>query len=104
MNQHRCLTGRLPRRTFVSVMALQVGKVTHYYDQAGVAVVELKRPLAVGQEVSFQRGEDVLFSQVVQSMQIEHENIERAKSGDTVGIKVDQKVKPGTVMLRLVKK
>ena len=36
------------------------------------------------------------FTQQVDSMQVEHEQIEKAKKGDDVGLKVDDKVKPGT--------
>lgn len=80
-------------------MAKKIGTVTHYYDKAGVAVVKLAAPLAVGDTITFQRG-DTLFSQEVQSIQIEHENINKAKAKTSVGIKVDQQVKPGTVVTR----
>ena len=80
-------------------MAEEVGKVTHYYDKVGVAVVELSAPLAVGEEVTFKRGE-TQFTQEVTSMQVEHEQIEKAEAGQAVGVKVDQKIKPGAVVYR----
>lgn len=80
-------------------MAKEVGKVTHYYDKAGVAVVELCAPLAVGDEITIKHGETNI-SQTVQSIQIEHENVAKASKGTSVGLKVEQKVKPGAQVWR----
>ncbi|OGG07946.1 hypothetical protein A3D05_00145 [Candidatus Gottesmanbacteria bacterium RIFCSPHIGHO2_02_FULL_40_24] len=70
----------------------QIGKVTHYYDKIGVAVVKLSAPLKVGDTIRFS-GHDQEFNQEVKSMQIEHENIEKAPKGLEIGMKVDKKVK-----------
>lgn len=80
-------------------MAEEVGKVVHYYDKAGVAVVALTGTLNVGDNVTFERGEES-FSQEVESMQIEHENVKQASGGTSVGLKVAQRVKPGAVVRR----
>lgn len=69
-----------------------IGKVIHYYDKIGVAVVKLNGTLKVGDKIKLVRGENE-FTQEVTSMQIEHENIESAKKGDEVGLKVDQATK-----------
>lgn len=71
----------------------KVGKITHYYDKIGVAVLELDADLAVGDKIKFIRGGEDLFEQTVESMQIEHEQIQQAKKGETVGLRVDQEVK-----------
>ncbi len=75
----------------------QIGKVTHYYDKIGVAVVELSQMLKTGDKIKFS-GHDKEFSQEVSSMQIEHNQINQAKKGDIVGMKVDQPVKEGDVV------
>jgi len=81
-------------------METEVGKVVHYYDKVGVAIVELSEKLAVGDTVKLKRGEDE-FEQEVTSMQLEHESVESAKKGDAVGIKVDQKTKEGAVVFKV---
>lgn len=73
---------------------VKVGKVIHYYDKIGVAVVELLKPLKVGDTVKIS-GHDQEFSQTVASMQMEHESLESAKKGQSIGLKVDQAVKEG---------
>ncbi|HUW24750.1 MAG TPA: U32 family peptidase C-terminal domain-containing protein [Patescibacteria group bacterium] len=71
----------------------KVGKVTHYFDKIGVAVLELTGNLAVGDTIKISRSGGDDFTMTVQSMQVEHEQIQEAKKGDTVGLKVDQSVK-----------
>jgi len=71
----------------------KIGKVKHYYDKIGVAVVELDGGLSKGDKIKFVRGGEDMFEQEVESMQIEHDKIDSAKKGDVVGLKVDQEVK-----------
>lgn len=76
-----------------------LGKVTHYYDKIGVAVVEVKAPIKVGETIRIKAPEasprETDFTQEVVSMQIEHEQIKKAKKGDMIGLKVGQEVKEG---------
>jgi putative protease len=71
----------------------KIGKVTHYYDKINVAVVELDGGMSKGDKIKFVRGGEDMFEQKIESMQIEHEEIDSAKKGDIVGLKVDQEVK-----------
>jgi len=73
-------------------MDKQVGTVTHYYDKIGVAVVKLTAPLKVGDTLKIS-GHDQEFTQQVESMQLEHQNIEKGKKGQEIAIKIDRKVK-----------
>lgn len=75
---------------------LKVGRVTHYYDKIGVAIVELDGTLSVGDKVKFVRGGEDLFEQVVDSIQIEHEKRDSAGKGDVVGLKVNEAIREGT--------
>jgi putative protease len=74
-----------------------VGKVIHYYDKIGVAVVKLGKALKIGDKVKFVHGENE-FEQVVKSMQLEHEQVQAGKKGQEVAIKVDKETKSGTLM------
>ncbi len=73
-------------------MSKVVGKVTHYFDKIGVAVLALKSPIAVGDVLKIS-GHDNEFTQTVTSMQLEHKPVEKAKPGQDIAIKVDQPVK-----------
>lgn len=74
---------------------MKVGKVTHYYNKAGVAIVELEGGIKVGDKVKF-TGHGADFEQEVGSMQVNHEQVQSAGKGDVIGLKVDQEVKEGT--------
>jgi putative protease len=70
-----------------------IGRVTHYFGNLGVAVIELTDKLKVGETIRIVGGEDTDFEQKVDSMEVEHEKIQEAKKGDSIGLKVDQKVR-----------
>jgi putative protease len=72
-----------------------IGKVTHYFDKIGVAVIKLTAPLKVGDTIRICGGEATDFTQEVESMEIEHEKIKKAKKGQEVGLKVKEKVREG---------
>ncbi len=72
-----------------------IGKVTHYFSKIGVAVIELSDVLSVGDTIRIVGGEETDFEQTIDSMEIEHEKIEKAKKGDAIGIKVKEKVREG---------
>jgi translation elongation factor EF-1alpha len=69
-----------------------IGKVTHYYDKAMVAIIELSGPLAVGQSIRFKGGKDDIVQEVKQ-LQFDHQDIQNGATGQQVGVKVDQKVR-----------
>ncbi|MCL5090831.1 MAG: hypothetical protein M1514_02355 [Patescibacteria group bacterium] len=78
----------------------KVGKITHYFDKIGVAVLELTSSLSVGDTIRIDRGSDEV-RMTVSSMQIEHEQIQDAQSGQTVGLKVDQPVSEGNEVYKV---
>jgi len=72
-----------------------IGKITHYFSNIGVAVIDLSSTLKEGDTIRITGGEDTDFNQTVGSMQIEHEKIKAGKKGDSVGLKVKEKVREG---------
>jgi putative protease len=73
-------------------MESQIGKVTHYYKKIGVAIVELSDSLLLGDTIHIS-GHTTDLSQKVDSMQMEHQNIEKAEKGQTIGLKVTDEVR-----------
>ncbi len=74
---------------------MKVGKVTHYYDNLGVAIVKLEATLKVGDKVKFE-GHGADFEQEVDSLQVEHKQVEKASKGEVIGLKTVKEVKEGT--------
>lgn len=78
----------------------EIGRVTNYFSRIGVAVIELTAPLQSGDKVRIQGGTRD-FEQKVESMQVEHEPIEKAEAGQEIAIKVDQKVRTNDLVYRV---
>lgn len=69
-----------------------IGVVTHYFNKIGVAVIEITDDeLNIGDTIHI-KGHTTDFKQVVNSIQIEHKPIEKAKKGESIGMKVDSVV------------
>lgn len=72
-----------------------VGKITHYFTNLGVAVIEITGGgLKVGDKIHI-KGTTTDFEQAIDSMQMEHENVDKAKKGQAVGLKVEHQVREG---------
>ena len=78
---------------------VEVGHVTHFFTRISVAVVELSATLAVGDTILI-KGPATDFEQIVGSMQIEHENIERAEAGQSIGLKTEQRVREEDIVYK----
>jgi putative protease len=78
-----------------------IGKIAHYYSKISVAVIELKDKLSVGDEISIE-GANTNVRQKVESMQVEHKNIEKAKKGDSIGLKVAGVVRENDAVYKIV--
>ncbi|MBI1820388.1 MAG: hypothetical protein HY036_03430 [Nitrospirae bacterium] len=72
----------------------EVGKITHYYSHIGIGIVELGQQgkLRIGDALHI-KGHTTDFEQVVNTMQIEHENIQEAGPGQTIGLQVREMVR-----------
>jgi len=70
----------------------EVGKIAHFFSKISVAVVDLKATLSVGDRIRIQ-GPTTDFEQTVDSMQIEHADVKTAKAGQSIGLKVNERVR-----------
>ncbi|PIV31859.1 translation elongation factor-like protein [Candidatus Wolfebacteria bacterium CG02_land_8_20_14_3_00_37_12] len=68
-----------------------IGKITHYYDHIGVAIIKFNKAVKKGEMIAI-RGAHTDFTQKIDSMQYDHKDISAAKKGQEVGIKVKEKV------------
>jgi hypothetical protein len=80
---------------------VQVGHITHFFSKINVAVLELTAPLAVGDRILV-KGPSTDFEQAVESMQIEHKNIQKAEAGQSVGLKTAQHAKERDIVYKKI--
>lgn len=71
----------------------EIGVITHYFGKISVGIIKLQDSLKVGDTIHI-KGAHIDYTQKVDSMQIEHNNVEEAKAEDLVGVKLEQKVHP----------
>ncbi len=69
-----------------------IGKITHFFSKIDVAVIELSDDIRVGDRIRIE-GATTSFEQVVESMEIENEKVELASSGQSIGLKVKDRVR-----------
>ena len=77
----------------------EIGKVSSYFTNVEVAAIDLSGALKVGEKIHI-KGHTTDFEQKVDSMQINRKNVKEAKKGDSVGIKVDERVRPGDAVYK----
>jgi translation elongation factor EF-1alpha len=76
-----------------------IGQVTHYFGKIGVAAIQLSDTLHLGDQIHIV-GHTTDVMARVQSMQIEHHQVSSASTGDSIGIRVGDKVRPGDMVYR----
>lgn len=67
----------------------EIGVVSHYFGNISVAGIDLTARLTVGDTIHI-KGHTSDFTCTVDSIQIEHESVEKAKKGASIGIKVPE--------------
>ena len=79
---------------------MQVGKVTHYFSKIGVAIIEVTDgSIKVDDEIHI-KGHTTDFKEKVKSMQVEHDKIEIAEPGISIGIKVNEPVRANDLVYK----
>ena len=78
----------------------EIGKISHYFGKVSVGIIELTGPLKVGDTIHVKGAHDD-FTQKIESMQIEHQNVSEGKVGDSIGIRVSGKVHENDIVYKV---
>lgn len=82
-------------------MDILIGKVTHFYNRIGVAVVELAGELRVGDQIAI-IGHTTEVAQPVESLEIDHHKIASASVGQEVALKTWEIARAGDLIYKIV--
>ncbi|MGD0780231.1 MAG: translation elongation factor-like protein [Dehalococcoidales bacterium] len=77
-----------------------VGKVSDFFAHVVVAGIDMTGTLKVGDKIHI-KGHTTDIEMDLTSMQIDNENVKQAKKGQSVGIKVPERVRPGDVVYKV---
>jgi len=72
----------------------EIGRVSDFFAQPVVAGIDLTAALKVGDKVHI-TGHTTDLELIVQSMQIDNADVQEAKAGDSIGVKVPDRVRRG---------
>jgi putative protease len=78
----------------------EIGKVADFFAKIGVAAIDLTGTLSVGDTIHI-KGHTTDFTQTVESIQIEHQNVQKAGPGDSIGIKVNDRVRDNDIVFKV---
>jgi len=73
---------------------VEIGKVSDFFARPVVAGIQLTATLKVGDKIHI-TGHTTDMELIVESMQINNVDVQEAKAGDAVGIKIDDRVRRG---------
>ncbi len=79
-----------------------VGEVAHFFGKINVAALKLNSGLNEGDRISVEhRNGTVVLEQIVDSMEVQHKQVQSAKAGDDVAIKTTGKVHTGNLVYKM---
>ncbi len=78
----------------------EIGKVSDFFARPVVAGIELTAALSLGDKIHI-KGHTTDLEFTVDSMQIDNASVEKARSGDSVGIKVNDRVRRGDTVYKV---
>ena len=80
----------------------QIGRISHYFGKIQVAAIELTDgSLAVGDTIHI-KGSTTDLTEQIKSIQIEHEQVQSAKKGDSIGVKVSDHVREHDLIYKVL--
>lgn len=79
-----------------------IGKVVNYYNKIGVVELKIHDDLAIGDKILIQGPTTGSVESVIDSMQIEGENIEKCEKGSNVAVKFPKKVRENDFLYKLI--
>ncbi len=79
-----------------------IGEISHYYSGISVGIIDLTGDLSVGNFIHIVSA-NTDFEQEVESMQVDRKEIETARTGQSVGVKTEAKVKEGDKVFKILK-
>ncbi len=80
---------------------IRIGKVSKYFVHPEVAAIELEEAVKVGDTIHI-KGHTTDFKQEIESMEIENEPIKKAKPGDSIGVKVKERVRLNDLVYKVI--
>ena len=81
---------------------MKIGEVMKFFSKPSVAAVKITDDeISVGDSIKYS-GHTTDFIDVIQSMEVDNQQVQKAVAGDFIGIKVSDKVRPGDEVFKVI--
>jgi len=77
----------------------EVGRVSHFFGRINVAIIEVKDTISVGDQILI-KGPTTDIEQTIDSMEIEHTKVKQAEAGQSIGMKVNGRVRENDIVYK----
>lgn len=77
----------------------EVGRVSHFFGRINVAIIEVTDTISVGDQILI-KGPTTDIEQTVDSMEIEHKKVKQAEAGQSIGMKVNARVREKDIVYK----
>lgn len=80
----------------------KIGEVVKFFAKPSVAAVHLTDgELLIGDSIKFS-GHTTEFTDVIQSMEVDNKPVQKAAAGQSIGLKVSDRVRPGDEVFKVI--
>jgi len=77
----------------------EVGRVSHFFGRINVAIIEVTDIISVGDQILI-KGPTTDIEQTIDSMEIEHTKVKQAEAGQSIGMKVNARVRENDIVYK----
>jgi len=77
----------------------EVGRVSHFFGKINVAIIEVNDIISVGDQILI-KGPTTDIKQTIDSMEIEHTKVKQAEAGQSIGMKVNARVRENDIVYK----
>ena len=80
----------------------EVGVIIKFFAKPGVAAIKVTKGTIKRGDILKYKGHTTGFTEEVRSMEIDNQSVDEAKVGDTIGVKIEERVREKDIIYKVV--
>ncbi|OIO75662.1 MAG: hypothetical protein AUJ85_02415 [Elusimicrobia bacterium CG1_02_37_114] len=82
------------------MMETKIGVIDDFFAKINVVAIKLEGDISVGDTIHI-KGHTTDITLAVDSMQVEHQSVQSAKKGDSIGIKINERARKDDIVYKV---